>query len=134
MDAISSRFHHKQLLINHIPTKEENILAQKLRERGIDLCQQYYDGYKTIDIYVPKAKLDIEVDGMDHFMIPHQIISDFKREYWSERAGYHTIHIPNHFIKNKSYLDKIVEALAQVIKLREEELLKIRLQRLSKSI
>jgi len=117
---------------NREPTLEENIFAKALIAKGIELKQQYNDGHKTVDIYIPKAKLDIEVDGMDHFMLPKQIISDFKREYWSERAGYHTIHIPNHFIENQDYLRRMVDALVDVVKLREEELLKLKLQKLMK--
>jgi len=117
---------------NHVPMPQENLLAKELQERNIELIQQYNDGHKTIDIYIPSAKLDIEVDGMDHYMVPRQIISDFKREYWSERAGYHTIHIPNKFIDREDYLLNIVDALVEVVKLRKEELLKDKLISYSK--
>ena len=117
---------------NHTPMPQENLLANALRKRNIELIQQYDDGHKTVDIYIPKAKLDIEVDGTQHFMEPHQMMRDFKREYWSERAGYHTIHIPNHFIDRQDYLIRIVDALIDVVKLREVELLKLKLQKLMK--
>lgn len=119
---------------NHIPRPQENTLANALRERGVELKQQYSDGYKCVDIYIPKAKLDIEVDGMGHFMLASQMISDFKREYWSERAGYHTIHIPNDFVERHDYLIKIVDALVEVVKLREVEIMKQKLERLANKV
>lgn len=118
--------------LNHTPTHQENLLAEALRDRKIEVIQQYSDGYKTIDLYLPKAKLDIEVDGMDHFMIVKQVHSDLQREYWSERAGYHTIHIPNFIIEKKEYLNKVVDTLVEVVNLLAEESLKTKLIQLSK--
>lgn len=77
------------------------------------------DGYKTIDISIPSAKIDIEVDGLHHFLEPEQIKSDFMRTYWSiKRDDYDTIHIPNIIIEK--YLNKVADALASVARSHHE--------------
>lgn len=51
---------------NTIPTESELLLINTLRKRGLEVISQYWDGYKHVDIYVPEARLYIEVDGMQH--------------------------------------------------------------------
>lgn len=94
-------------------TKEECMLKTALEERGIKVVMEYNDGFKRIDIYIPEARLNIEVDGLQHLTDPTQILRDFHRQYYSEKSGHHTIHIPN--IAIRYYLNDITKALTEVI-------------------
>lgn len=96
------------------PTFHENKLAAALRDKGIIFEQQYWDGYKHIDIFVKSAKLNIEIDGIQHLTEPAQIISDFNREYWADKNGYYTLHIPNRAIESDDF-EKIVNAIVEVV-------------------
>lgn len=100
---------------NIIPTKQEVLLAEALRKRGIDLETEYQDGHKHIDIYIPKVKIAIEIDGLQHFLDPRQVSSDFHRDYYSNKEGVFTKHIPNELIE--SHLDQIAEAIVKVVKM-----------------
>ncbi len=111
--------------INHIPTPEENKLAHELMKVGIEVKQQYqYDG-KTVDIFIPDAKLTIEIDGEQHLIDPNQILSDFHREYYDEQKGIHTLHIPNSFIRDDIKFLEVVKAIRGVRELLIEEAKKI---------
>lgn len=101
------------MLVNHIPTDEENELAQELKKIGISLKQQYEYGGKTVDIFIPDVKLTIEVDGGHHLTTPEQILKDFHREYYDELEGIHTLHIPNDFIRDERFIE-VVRAIVGV--------------------
>ncbi len=74
---------------------------------------EFFDGYKHVDLFLPEAKINVEVDGDQHLINAEQIIRDFSREYYSERAGYHTLHIPN--AEALSYCEKIADALKEIV-------------------
>ncbi len=93
-------------------TKFARILWAALKKRGIESITEYPDGHKTIDIAVLPARLYIEVDGVQHLNNPDQIITDFKRDYYSDREGFYTLHIHNDDIKN--HLNSIADAIAEV--------------------
>jgi very-short-patch-repair endonuclease len=97
------------------PTKEAILLADALHDRGISLVKEYWDGHKHIDIYIPKGKLYIEIDGIQHYDKPEQIISDFKREYYSFKEGFSTFHITNQLIE--THLKEIADAIEEVVKM-----------------
>ena len=99
---------------NTKPSPQENKLVEALRLKGLEVVQQFWDGHKHVDIFIPVAKLDIELDDMGHFTNPNQILSDFNREYWSDKAGYYTFHIP-YIAIDSIYFDKIVSAIEQVV-------------------
>jgi len=91
----------------------EKKLVNALIKEKLDIKTQVKDGYKTIDISIPWAKLDIEVDGKQHYIDGEQMISDLKRSYWSSRSGYQTLHIPNELIKtNCIEIAKAIKKLA----------------------
>ncbi len=88
-------------------------LHQALLNRGIKCQLEYFDGYKHIDITIPWAKIDIEVNGLQHYTNPNQIMSDFQRSYWSiTRDDYDTFHVPNLVVDQ--CLDSVADALAVV--------------------
>ncbi len=91
------------------PTKLAALLCEALQSRGLLAKTEYHDGHKTIDIVIPKSKIDIEVDGIQHLTSPRQILADLNRSYYSNKQGYKTIHIPNELLKTN--LDKIANAI-----------------------
>lgn len=108
-------------IIHHstTPSKQAIALKQELEKLGITVRLEQFDGFKHIDLALPKAKLNIEVDGIHHLTDPQQIITDIKREYHSAKKGFATIHISNEMVK--MHLEKIAQALAEVAKTRQIE-------------
>lgn len=94
-------------------TRYARLLYGALKKRGINSVTEYWDGHKHIDIAIP-GKLYIEVDGVQHLNDAEQIITDFKRAYYSERNdGMFTLHIHNDDIKN--HLNSIADAIREVV-------------------
>lgn len=105
-------------IISHtlISTPETLALKEALEERGIHVRVEPFDGFKHIDIGIPKAKLNVEVDGIQHLTNPSQIVADLDRGYFSNKKyGFATMHIPNEMIRSH-------EALAKASKIRERRL------------
>lgn len=71
-----------------------------LRRRGVYAELEKYDGFKTIDIAVTNAKVNIEVDGMQHNYNAGQALADLKRTYYAFRKGFLTLRIPNSLVRN----------------------------------
>ena len=101
-------------------TKETRDLKKALEKLGIRVLSEVDDGYKHIDLTIPAARMNIEVDGEQHLTDPYQIIADLKRSYHSNKRGYNTLHISNYAIH--SNLGGIASALAEASKIREEEI------------
>jgi very-short-patch-repair endonuclease len=108
-------------------TKNEKITPQArklhiaLKERGIKSELEAFDGIKHVDISIPWAKLDIELDGLHHFLDPEQIHKDLERSFWSqENDEFDTLHIPNFIID--AYLNKVADAIAKVARDRYQEI------------
>lgn len=104
------------------PTKYAGLLRKTLQKLGIRVLTEVNDGHKSIDLTIPSAKLDIEVDGNQHLTDASQIVRDLKRSHYSDREGYDTIHIPNAELKEN--LGGIASAVAEASKIREEEIKK----------
>ena len=100
-----------------VPTKEALALKNALEEQGIVVYKELHDGFKTIDLALPKAKINIEVDGIQHLTNPKQILADLGRGYYSHKNGYDTMHIPNEMIR--LHLSEISIALAEAAKVRQ---------------
>jgi len=105
---------------NKIPTKEALDLKKALEDRGVRVYKELDDGHKHIDLAIPKAKLNLEIDGIQHLTNPNQIVSDLNRGYYSHKNGYNTMHIPNEMIR--SHLNEISDALAEASKIRERKI------------
>jgi very-short-patch-repair endonuclease len=97
---------------NIIPTVHCTKLIEALRQRGIELEVEHWDGHKHIDIYIPKDMLYIEIDGMHHITRPDRIIADLNRDYFSFKEGFFTKHITNEAID--THLDQIADAISQM--------------------
>lgn len=102
------------------PTQEARALKEALEEKGVRVYVELNDGYKHVDLAIPRAKLNIEVDGIQHLTNPHQIVADLNRGYYSTKKGFNTMHIPNEMIH--SHLTEISEALAEASKIRERKI------------
>lgn len=96
------RFHQDWIrdIYNNTSTTPQAIdLYLALRSRGVPAELEKWDGYKTIDIAVTDAKVNIEVDGLHHNYSHNQALSDLKRTYYSFKKGYLTLRIPNTLIE-----------------------------------
>lgn len=113
---------HQQWInyMQNVTTQETIRLYFALKERGIPAQLEKYDGYKHIDIAIPEAKMNIEVDGRHHNHDAKQALSDLKRTYYSFLKGFYTLRIPNSLVYNDSILeetaDYIVELLNESVK------------------
>jgi very-short-patch-repair endonuclease len=103
-----------------VPTREASILRDELEARGVQVYVELHDGFKHIDLALPKAKLNIEVDGIQHLTNPQQIVADLNRGYYSHKRGFATMHIPNEMIR--SHLREIADGLAEASKIREQRI------------
>lgn len=88
-------------------------LYVRLRELGVNPKLNKYDGHKTIDIALEKAKIHIEVDGVHHNKSATQALSDLKRTFYDMKRGITTIRIPNTLIQEG--LDSCVEFLKKMV-------------------
>lgn len=101
-------------------TPQALALKNELEHRGIIVEAEKWDGHKHIDLVIHRARLNIEVDGKQHYESPAQILSDLDREHYSDDGGYRTIHIPNALID--SDLERIANALAIAAGMRAQRL------------
>ncbi len=102
------------------PTKQTRALKGALEKEGVHVLLELHDGYKHIDLAIPNAKINVEVDGMQHLTDPHQIVSDLARGYYSHKNGYDTLHIPNKMIDD--HLGIVARALAEASRTRAKRI------------
>jgi very-short-patch-repair endonuclease len=103
-----------------ISTPEALALKHALEYRGVIVEAEKWDGHKHLDLAIHRARMNIEVDGRQHYMDPFQILSDLARNHHSTQKGYDTVHIPNEFVR--SDLDKIADALTIAAHIRSNRL------------
>ena len=99
-------------------SKYSEALFKSLFSRGLPVELEKFDGHKTIDIACVPAKLNIEIDGIQHAFYK-QAVSDLKRTYYSLEKDYYTLRIPNNLIKNNS--EEVVDWVEKIIKIRIEK-------------
>ncbi|MEK7556063.1 MAG: DUF559 domain-containing protein [Patescibacteria group bacterium] len=104
---------------SHI-TKIAYELGTALREKGIKLELEHWDGHKHVDIFIPSAGLCIEVDGAQHYTNADQILRDLERAHYSDDDGQRTMHIPNEIVT--THFKKVVDAIAKTVSIRHEEI------------
>ena len=90
-------------------TQETIRLYFALKERGVPAEMEKYDGYKHIDIAIPRSKVNIEVDGLHHNLNSNQALQDLKRTYYSFLKGYLTLRIPNSLVYNYFVLNETAD-------------------------
>ncbi|MEK6947793.1 MAG: DUF559 domain-containing protein [Nanoarchaeota archaeon] len=98
-------------------------LYEALKKQKVEAKLELYDGHKHIDIAIPKAKVNIEVDGGQHNYDHKQALSDLKRTYYSFKKGYLTLRIPNSLLLNnfEETVNYIVKLLNESVKQLEED-------------
>jgi len=52
------------------PTENARILNEALNKVGIETKLEHWDGHKHVDIFIPKGKIYIEIDGPQHYTSP----------------------------------------------------------------
>jgi very-short-patch-repair endonuclease len=95
----SCQFKFKNL--KNSPTPEAIKLFDALKKRKVPAKIEKFDGFKTIDIAVPEARVNIEVDGKHHNTDLTQARSDLLRTIFSFKKGYVTLRIPNCLVEHK---------------------------------
>lgn len=98
---------------HHEATPQAKALYDALIKRGVEAVLEYPDGYKQIDIAIPSAHIYIEINGIQHYDSPEQIISDLERTAYSDSDGFRTIPITNQIIE--THITQVADALAQVV-------------------
>lgn len=98
----------KALCRLHQPTSEARLLGQKIEELGKwTVKYEFFDGHKNIDLSIPFAKVDIEVDGLQHATTKEQALADLKRSYYSyKERGFVTLHVPNIVIRDRATINE----------------------------
>lgn len=96
-------------------TQETLNLYISLKARGLPAQLEKFDGYKTIDIAIPHAKVNIEIDGAQHNFNPNQALTDLKRTYYSFLKGYITLRIPNALIKWN--IEETADYITEILKI-----------------
>ena len=101
---------------NATTTRQSVWLWVELRSRGVPVHLEKWDGYKTIDLAIPEARCNIEVDGRHHQNFD-QAFSDLKRMRHSLEKGFVTIRVPNSLVEDATpgELDGIVDELVMCI-------------------
>jgi very-short-patch-repair endonuclease len=103
-----------------IYTTDETLnLYFALRKRSVPAKLEKFDGYKTIDIAVVDAKVNIEVDGPQHNFNSRQALSDLKRTLYSFKKGYLTLRIPNSLVRNN--LDETADYIIDILNLNKDQ-------------
>jgi very-short-patch-repair endonuclease len=87
------------LIPSNTTTAEAIDLYLSLKRRGVPAELEKFDGFKTIDIAVVDARVNIEVDGLMHNSNHKQALADLKRTCYSFQKGYFTLRIPNALIR-----------------------------------
>jgi hypothetical protein len=103
----------RNLILDTYTTRQTINLYLALRASGVEAEIEKFDGYKHIDIAIPRHRINIEIDGFHHHNNPNQALQDLKRTYYSFKKGFFTIRIPNSLVENKlnDAVDLIIDFL-----------------------
>jgi very-short-patch-repair endonuclease len=96
------------------------LLKDLISSFGFRVDEEVSDGHKHIDLSIDSAKLDIEVDGLQHLTNSDQILRDMERSGYSREDGYETIRVHNIDITQEPVA--IAKAIAEVAEKREDDL------------
>lgn len=90
-------------------TQETIKLYFSLKQRGAPAILEHFDGYKHVDIAIPDARVNKEVDGGHHNYNTMQALADLKRTYFSFLNEIYTIRIPNSLVYNDYILEETAD-------------------------
>ena len=100
-------------MVKNQPTEKTIILNNALKAVGIETVLEHFDGHKHVDIYIPKGKIYIEIDGAHHYTNAIQMVTDFARDHHSDDDGFHTLRIPNEVVDKQAI--KIARAIKKIV-------------------
>ena len=100
-------------------TPQARKLYNALKKRKIFCKLEAKDGYKSVDISIEWAGIDIEVDGKQHIFNSKQLYSDIQRTSYSMEDGKHTIRIPNSAIDEN--VNGVADSIAKVVRRKYKE-------------
>lgn len=98
-------------------------LCRALLKRGIQAYIEYWDGIKHVDIGIPKDKIYIEVDGIQHNTDHIQAFQDLGRTYYAFQEGIFTLRLPNSLVSNQ--FEDTVNFTVNLIKKSRIQLIKL---------
>jgi hypothetical protein len=110
---------HQKWALQHTATDHAISLYFALKECGVSAELEKHDGFKSIDIAVVKAKVNIEVDGSHHNRDSRQALADLRRTFHSFKKGYFTLRIPNSLIESR--FDETVEMVLDIVEVGERK-------------
>ena len=98
-------------------TDSERVLWQRLRGKQLSRVQFYCQkpiGDYIVDFYAPKAKLVIEIDGSQHFEVPH-VAKDRERDEHLGRLGLMVLRIDSRQVlrETEAVLELIYQTMAK---------------------
>ena len=99
---------------NHISPYADK-LYKALFEKGFPVKQEWWDGYKHIDIVDIEANVHIEVDGLEHQEDHEQALLDLKRTFYSFLDGCFTLIIPNSLVNADECFDETVNLIEHIL-------------------
>ncbi len=100
-------------MVKNEPTEKAITLNNALKAVGIETVLEHFDGHKHVDIYIPKGRIYIEIDGAQHYTSAFQMVTDFARDHHSDDDGYHTLRIPNEVVEKQAI--KIARAIKKIV-------------------
>jgi very-short-patch-repair endonuclease len=101
------------------PTPQAKSLHEALNKRDIHNELEFGDGHKRVDISIPSARLNVEIDGKYHLTDPEHLFRDLERDSYSHSDGIDTIRVPNFYVDK--CLDEVAESIAEVAKRRSKK-------------
>ncbi len=101
-------------------TPQAKAFHDALLSKGVQAELEYWDGHKTVDIAILPAKIYIEVDGLQHFVDPKIIMSDFRRSHYSDGDDFDTFYVTNQILDK--YLEGVVDALVEVVNIKTQKI------------
>ena len=86
-----------------------------LRCREVNVVLEQFDGHKHIDIAIKgdDLKLNLEIDGSQHYTDVAQSFADLLRTYNSLLKGYYTLRLPNILVAEK--LDETADVVVDLL-------------------
>jgi len=103
----------QKLISSNKSTIEATKLYLSLKKRDVPAELEKFNGYKTIDIAIVDAKVNIEVLGPHDHSKYKRALSDLKQTLYSFQDGYLTLRIPNVLIKKN--LEKTAKCVTELI-------------------
>ena len=119
MDSLGVELCHKHkrrldklIKLNNTPI-EAIQLYYGLKDAGVRPMLEWWDGSKSVDIAISRAKLNIEIDTDYQMMTHDQAMNNLEEAMHSFQNGFTTIRIPHTLIRH--YLSETVKSVLGII-------------------